>query len=164
MTFYCLIHTKCMSWRFIAWSIQNVCHGILLPDPYKMYVMTFYCLIHTKCISWRFIAWSIQNSAMQPLWDNGTIRQQASNMSMVCSSKNAYMFLIFYHSELRPIPIGSWHSWTKWQILCFTTVTVPPDQWKWHAGILVLLTWCLAAWTKCWLYHSVQKYCCTVRS
>jgi hypothetical protein len=28
----------------------------------------------------------------------------------------------------------------------------------------VLLTYCLAAWTNCWLCDSVQRCCCTVRS
>ena len=81
-----------------------------------------------KCMSWHFITWSIKNSAIQPLWDNEVMRQQASNMNLWCSSKNTEMFLIFCQSEMRFIPIGSWHSWTKWQILCHTTVTVPPYQ------------------------------------
>ena len=116
-----------------------------------------------KCMSWHFIAWSIQNWATQPLWDNGTMRQQASHMCMVCSSKNTYMFLIFCHSEMRLIPIESWHSWTKWQILCLTTVNVPSHQYndiQWYF-CTVLLTYCVAAWTDCSLYDSVQKYCCT---
>ena len=35
---------------------------------------------------------------------------------------------------------------------------------KWHAAhfCTVLLTWCVAAWTDCWLCDSVQKYCCVV--
>ena len=59
-----------------------------------------------------------------------------------------------------------WHSWTEWQILCFTTVTVPSDQWNDMQSdfCTVLLTCCVAAWTDCWLCDSVQKYCCTITS
>ena len=107
------------------WGITKMCKRDL-----SAFSTTCRCIRQRckKCMSWRFIAWSIQNWATQPLWDNGTARQQASHMFMVCSSKNTYMFLIFSHSEMRLIPIGSWHSWTKWQTLCLTTVTIPSHQ------------------------------------
>ena len=79
-----------------------------------------------KCMSWRFITWYIQNSARQPLWDSGAVRRQAPEMSMWCYSKNTDRFVIFCHLKMRCIPTGCWHSWTEWQNLCFTTVTVPP--------------------------------------
>jgi len=66
----------------------------------------------------------------------------------------------------RFITLTCWHSWTEWHILCFTTVTVPPDQWNDMQGdfCTVLLTCCVAAWTDCWLCDIVQKYCCMVTS
>ena len=44
------------------------------------------------CMLWCFITWYIQNSARQPLWDNGTIRQQAANISMWCCPKITYRY------------------------------------------------------------------------
>ena len=121
---------------------------------------------YKKCVLWRFIAWYIQNSARQPLWDSGILRQHAAEKIIWCCSKNTSMFVILCNLEMRLIALTYWHSWTKWHVLCFTTVTVPPYQRNdiQTDFCTVLLICCVAAWTDCWLCDSVQKYCCTVTS
>jgi hypothetical protein len=79
-------------------------------------------------MSWQFIARYIQNWARQPLWDSGTKRQQSSEISMWCCWKNTDIFVIFCHLDLRFIALIFWHFWTEWQVLCFTTFTVPSYQ------------------------------------
>ena len=63
-----------------------------------------------KCMLWHFIGWYIQNSARQPLWDSGTVRQEASKISMWFCSKNTYMFVIFCLLVMRLITLTCWYA------------------------------------------------------
>ena len=44
----------------------------------------------------------------------------------------------------------------EWYMLCFTTVTVPPDRWNDMQGdfCTVLLTCWVTNWTDCWLFSA----------
>ena len=112
---------------------------------------------------WQFIAWYIQNSARQPLWENGTMRAQASEISMWCCSKNTNMLVILCLLDVKLTALTCWHSRNKMSHFVLHNSYCSSWPMKWPAAhfCTVLLTCCVAAWTDCWQCDSVQKYCCT---